>query len=645
LRFLKFTIYFISTLIIVFHSSETIAQVSSYGIPPSFGLKGLIPDPGIHKLKSLNIDKIIAEDVVDKKNGSPYRYAVNIPVDLRLDNSGTWTDLDNGDRIWQLKVESPGALAIALYYRGFYMPEGGEFFVYNESKTKVLGAFTSLNNKPNAAFATQLLLGDVAILEYYEPASSRGQGIVSVSEVSHAYRSVAFAVNAQKDFGDSDFCEININCPEGSDWQDEKRGVARISVKMGINSYWCTGSLINNVRQDFTPYFLTADHCGTSATAWDFSHWVFYFNYESNSCNNPSAEPQENSVSGCKKIANGGSSGSTGSDFLLLELLEEIPEEYNVYYNGWNNGLSASSGGVTVHHPNGDIKKISTYTKTAVSTNWNGSPYQSHWKVYWATTSSGHGVTEGGSSGSPLFNNDGEIVGTLTGGAAACEDGGAGPGTGPNQPDYYGKFSYHWKSNGDNPYERLRDWLDPDDTQAVSLRGLNIYPTPDFIANNTSIDIGGKISFTDVSTGIPPNPANVYTWEFEGGEPATSNDLNPTGIKYDKAGVYDVTLEIKLQDTTLSVTKSDFIHVIDDVVVFPNPTRDEVYIDMMGNEAEDIEIFVFNTTGQEVKYLSIDKAYTDIISLGSFELMPSGIYFISVRTPHFTQHLKLTLNK
>jgi hypothetical protein len=123
-----------------------------------------------------------------------------------------------------------------------------------------------------------------------------------------------------------------------------------------------------------------------------------------------------------------------------------------------------------------------------------------------------------------------------------------------------------------------------------------------------------------------------------------STEKDPV-IKYNIAGVFDVKLEIKLSDTTLTVIKSDYIHVIDDIVVYPNPSRNFVYLNMMGNEVSEAEIFIFNSMGQEVRYYEIKEKVSDIISLGSFATIPSGVYFISVRTPDFTQHLKLTLSK
>jgi len=86
------------------------------------------------------------------------------------------------------------------------------------------------------------------------------------------------------------------------------------------------------------------------------------------------------------------------------------------------------------------------------------------WEVHWSETESGYGVTEGGSSGSPIFDKYGYLIGTLTGGQAACNN--------QTAPDYYGKFSMHWASNGSEMDEQLSFWLDPINTGQMYLDGL-----------------------------------------------------------------------------------------------------------------------------------------------------------------------------
>ena len=142
-----------------------------------------------------------------------------------------------------------------------------------------------------------------------------------------------------------------------------------------------------------------------------------------------------------------------GSDFLLVEVEDEIPSNWDVYYAGWDASGSGSGSGVGIHHPSGDVKKVSTYTQNTSSISLGA--FGSHWRVYWVETVTDHGVTEGGSSGSHLFNEEGLSIGTLSAGLSACSNGGAGAGTGPNQPDYYGKMSYHWD---DNPNPADESW-------------------------------------------------------------------------------------------------------------------------------------------------------------------------------------------
>jgi hypothetical protein len=191
--------------------------------------------------------------------------------------------------------------------------------------------------------------------------------------------------------------------------------------------------------------------------------WVFYFGYEYPECTNSSSLPGNNTITGATFVASGGI--SPGSDFLLVRLNTSVPLSFDPYYVGWNRLDVASPSGVSIHQPKGDAKKISTYTVPLVSSSWYGNPELTHWKVVWAATQNGHGVTEAGSVGAPVFDKDGHLVGTLTGGESSCDAGAL------NLPDYYGKFSYSWDQNGATINRQLMPWLDPDNTGITVLDG------------------------------------------------------------------------------------------------------------------------------------------------------------------------------
>jgi len=393
-------------------------QISSGGLPESFTTKTLtghfqeviIPKP--------NVEELIKEDLLNDKMSLPLRFAKLLPVNLNLDNSGTWEYQKNGSSIWRLKLRSEDAISVSLYYNDFYLPEGVELFLYDESNQQLKGAYTCTNNKENGLFATSMVYGESIVIELNIPENISSKPTLQIMQLAYAYRELTLDGNS-KGMEGSDFCEVNVNCsPEGDNWQQEKRGVVRIKIRIGNNNYWCTGSLINNARNDMTPYVLTADHCafkfGNYATPDELSQWIFRFKYESPTCDGTTG-PVGNEIVGATKVAHGGEQGTTGSDFYLLLLSVDIPWAYEPYFNGWTIDEMPSPNGATIHHPSGDIKKISTYTETLTTTDVFNSGLPSHWEVYWSETFNNWGVTEGGSSGSPLFDPGGRIIGTLVG--------------------------------------------------------------------------------------------------------------------------------------------------------------------------------------------------------------------------------------
>ncbi len=437
------------------------AQISQGGSPNSQTRALSLDDVPTTQLPALDLEVVIAEDSEDEKAGNFPRIGRVASVDLTPENAGAWTELQDGGRLWRVALKSRDAKGLSVQFSEYNLTDGAQLFIYTPDFSQVIGALTSFNNTESGVFSTQLIAADEIIVEYYEPIPVDGKPF-RIDGLLHAYRMIPEAPSANREFGDSAGCQVNINCTEGSNWQDEKRGVVRILVFEGQYAGWCSGSLVNNTAQDCSPYVLTALHCGLNSTTSNYNQWVFYFNYESSGCANGSqSQVPNNTMSGCAKIASSNDGGGDyGSDYVLVELNNNVPQSYNAYYNGWRRNNVGSSSGVSIHHPSGDIKKISTYNSSLLSTSWGGVASNTHWVVYWNSTSNGHGVTEGGSSGSPIFDNNGYIIGTLTGGSSFC--------SAPNSPDLYGKMSYHWNSN---PGDNLSNYLDPEGTGATSLGG------------------------------------------------------------------------------------------------------------------------------------------------------------------------------
>ncbi|WP_372950855.1 trypsin-like peptidase domain-containing protein [Mariniphaga sp.] len=486
---MKKTIIFLSAILISFN---VVSQISTNETPTSFKENFKKKNIPVIIMPTLNYEIIDKEDFIDSLNGLPPRFGYDFDVDINMKNSGVWTELPNKKgRLWQLRIYSPGALSINLLYDKFYIPEGGKFFIYSPDEKKKLGAFTHRNNKGDkeepGAFATSLILNEKIILEYYEPNNTNEVPVISITKVVHGYRNIT-----PFDFGDSDDdCEININCDEGADWQDEKTSVALIVVG---GTRWCTGSLINNTQGDGAPYLLTADHCldvsGLDAISNPAaSTWTFLWNYESPTCDN-GADFIPPSTVGATVVAN-----NSSSDFALLEL-DETPFDLSpslcIYYNGWDKSGSTPSNATCIHHPAGDIKKISV-SNSSPSSDGN----------FWNVTFN-QGIVEGGSSGSPLFNQNSRIIGQLFGTPTAD------PISCHNQDGLavYGKLSVSWNNSSDSR-RRLKDWLDPLGTNPNNLNGAYLFPT-----NNTTISGPSAVCSSGVTFTINNLPdVDSIIWE------------------------------------------------------------------------------------------------------------------------------------
>ncbi|MFQ5569840.1 MAG: trypsin-like peptidase domain-containing protein [Rhodothermales bacterium] len=243
-------------------------------------------------------------------------------------------------------------------------------------------------------------------------------------------------------------CSINVACSEGAEWTDVIDATVHISTG-------CTGVLVNNTRQDGTPYILTAHHCGRPL-AGDVLNWTFYFNFQSSTCADPLDTPPSLTLQGAVvRAAQGGA-----ADYALLELAEPIPDSYNVTYAGWSIEDHTPSMGVVVGHPRSDIKKITI----------DNDPIKSLGSYYWDATFD-HGSIEIGSSGSPLFNERHQLIGLVRSAIMFNPNACTGPGGDDNAPRIiFPKLSYSW--NIGTPGQRLSDYLDPDGTGMTSLPSL-----------------------------------------------------------------------------------------------------------------------------------------------------------------------------
>ena len=420
--------------------NSTNAQISAGGTPIGFKFLHEKKIPLI-EMPSVDVQALRQQDSLNDQNKNvPYRFAYNHFTHITPHNHGLQVDLEDG-RLWALRIKSPGALSLNFGFENLQLAIGAKLFLYNIEKTFILGGFTKDYVNPDYPFATEIIPDDEVVIELFEPAEVAGQSHFKIFRVSHGYRPLP---EVGKGFGDAGSCMVNVNCPAGSPYQDIKKSV--ICLISG-GSEFCSAALVNNTNQDGTPYVLTADHCVSGSV----TNWVFRFNWEAAGCNNPASSPASSSLTGAQLIAS-----NAGSDFALLKITASNAistlQSIGAVYAGWDRSTTPAPSAVCIHHPSGDIKKISLTSSANSTATYSGAQC---WKTGTWTT----GATEPGSSGSPLFNPQKRIVGQLFGGPSFC-----GAST-SDLVDYYGRFDVSW--NGSSPTTRLRDWLDPGNTNLM----------------------------------------------------------------------------------------------------------------------------------------------------------------------------------
>ncbi len=440
------------------------SQITEGGIPPSFSpenqlvLAGKPFSPIV--IPSVDKDALMAED---SRTPGQTRFAAPVAVDISMENAGVWATLSNGQRLWQCAIQSPGGLGLTLLFDEFSLPVGAKFYAYSPDHQHLLGAYTDKSCLPSGKFLIGILPGETAYLECIVPAAVVGDTKVHIYRADVSYDKHGMT-GAEFNFGQSLPCNVNVNCPTGSNWQVEKKGVARILMVFQTGEAWCSGTLVANTAGTYEPYFLTAQHCQLLLPNPEFSLWRFDFDFEGVGCTNPAMAPLPKSVLGSERIA-----FRAETDFMLLKI-SAIPPNYNVYFNGWDrdNTTTALAPNTTmIHHPFGDIKKITVDTQAATifasTLNWGGiygtSPANSHWR-----TIPDIGIQQPGSSGSPLFDANKRIRGQLHGGSVSPVNECVMTGV------YYGRFNQSW-DQGTTTDKRLKEWLDPAGTNAITQNG------------------------------------------------------------------------------------------------------------------------------------------------------------------------------
>lgn len=351
----------------------------------------------------------------------------------------TWHPTNDGGHAAVLAITDPGARAMRLGLEIEHINKGTELRFYGKGVSpRVYGPYPEPGKDIRyealgGMFWSPVVNGDTIFMEIYLPS---GLGVSNAPKIrgikiSHLWTSLRSGFKRLADIGSSGVCEVDIACQ--ANWSPLDGAVGKVVFQTQGGTAMCTGTLLNDSDPNSTiPYFITANHC--ISTASEAASATFYWNFKKSVCGGINPVTVQQTV-GASLLTT-----SRAEDSSLLRL-RTLPQ--GVFLAGWDNIPFRLNMGVTgIHHPRGDLKKISNgrtlprnYRVNMANNRFTVAPNPAghHLGVIWNS-----GVTEPGSSGSGIFlNSNRRFIGVLSGGGSSCQV--------PNQPDYYGRFAMFYR--------------------------------------------------------------------------------------------------------------------------------------------------------------------------------------------------------
>ena len=386
----------------------------------------------------------------------------------------------------KLSVIADKAKSLNVFFNEFYLPLNTEMYVYSNYGEMISGPITSKENNPNNSWVSAPFKGDTLNIEIKVPVKAIKDLKLKISVIGYGYKDIYGTYCCG--FGTSAACEINVTCPLGNNWVNQRLAVAKVIGDQGTTFF--TGEMIMNTCNTNMPYFLTAWHVLDNYV----SSWQFIFQYWSPTCNPTQNTANTLQFNGAALIAT-----NMTSDFTLVKLAQTPAANSNITYLGWNRSPNAALNTVGIHQPEGDVMKICSDANPPVLAGYNAPPFNTTVLNWWSAHFQ-QGTVEPGSSGSALFDQNQRVIGQLTGN----------PNTHGNycaeQIGEYGRFDLSWTGGGTN-ITRLSNWLDPSNSGAMTTNTTSVAN----LGNASNLTISGPNSFC-ISGQYSINTTLPVTW-------------------------------------------------------------------------------------------------------------------------------------
>lgn len=373
-----------------------------------------------------------------------------------------WVLRKDGSAVARIEVRSPVALALRVGLQVDALDPRAELrFAGSSEPSRVVAAMSGMEIRGladrNHLFWTPSTDGETQLIEVYLPKGvSRAGTRLQAPQLSHLLADSRNDFKMIEKIGESGSCNVDTACRVGelgANFVSAKNAVAHMQfVLAGQGTYICTGTLLaDTVADTQIPYFYSANHCIDNQVV--ASTLNTFWKYEATACGSGIVAANIQLSGGAELLYSDPDTGTTttnGTDGLLLRLNNTPPAGSE--FAGWDSApLAASSNIIAIHHPAGDVKKVSSGKQMSVDAYQNA--------VAWLS-----GTTEGGSSGSGLFTADAtgyHLRGGLYGGSASCAN--SGSTTNTENRDYYSRF--------DVVFPHIQQWLAPAPPTRIRVNG------------------------------------------------------------------------------------------------------------------------------------------------------------------------------
>ncbi len=392
-------------------------------------------------IPAMNVKSLLEKEAAESNGGEakPFKIAEAVPVDINVVEEAIW--IEEGDYAYgKFSILATGAKSISVNFDQFKLPKETELYVYSENGEMITGPLTEKENNSNNFWGSWVYKGGLLTIDFRTPIESKTSLKLHIANVAYGYKDIY--KSEVNNFGESSPCNINVICaPIGNGWENERNSVALILD--ASSTRLCSGALINNTCNLNIPYLLTANHCFEDDPLQNVAQWKFTFQAWSATCT-PSQNATGVTFNGSLLRAR-----NAGSDFCLVELNQLPPTNSGITFSGWSRNTVGITSTTIIHHPVGDVMKISRDNQAPIFDNFGGAQ---SWRL-----GLDQGATEGGSSGSPYYDQNHRIIaqhfGINDGFLPVCD----------RVNKFGGRFDISWTGGGTNA-TRLSNWLDPNNT-------------------------------------------------------------------------------------------------------------------------------------------------------------------------------------